>query len=72
MYVVGIYYKCLMEMLLMSTHNIYFHGEIRKNIISFQYEKSSLSGAMDTYYFSSKTYLGINNIYGNNPKYWDI
>ena len=29
-HVVGTYQKRLMEALLMSTHNIYFHGEIRK------------------------------------------
>ena len=29
-HVVGTHYKCLNEALLMSTHNIYFHREIRK------------------------------------------
>ena len=32
-YVVGAHYKRLAEALLMSTHKIWFHGKIRKNII---------------------------------------
>ena len=32
-YVVGIHQKCLDEVLLMNTHNICFHGEIRKIFI---------------------------------------
>ena len=31
----------------MSTHNICFHGEIRKKIIYFLVEKSALSRAMN-------------------------
>ena len=31
-YIVGSYWKCLVEALPMSTHNICFHGKIRKNI----------------------------------------
>ena len=30
----------------MSTHNIGFHGEIRKNIGTFRLRKKTLSGAM--------------------------
>ena len=44
-YVVGTHYKHLGEALLMSTHDICFHGEIRK--IFFGYH--SLSGALNKY-----------------------
>ena len=33
--VVGTHLKCLAEVLLMRTHNIYFYREIRKNIPQF-------------------------------------
>ena len=35
------------EVLLMSTNNICFHKEIRKNFCTFSLKKSVLSGAMD-------------------------
>ena len=37
----------LSEALLMSTKNIYFHGEIRKKYQKFSVEKNALSGAYD-------------------------
>ena len=43
-YVVGTHKKRLDEALLMSTHNIYFCGKIRK--ISILLEKYALTGAM--------------------------
>ena len=39
------------EALLMSTHNIHFHGEIRKKYQFFLIEKSSLSGVMALFLF---------------------
>ena len=45
-YVVGTHLKHLIEALLMSTHNICFHGEIKKKMsLLFRY-KSALSEAM--------------------------
>ena len=34
----------------MSTHNICFHGEIRKNVSNFWLKKLLFSGAMYMYY----------------------
>ena len=38
-YVVGTHYKCLTEALLMSTHNICFHGEKGKITVLFGLKK---------------------------------
>ena len=46
-YVVGTHKKHLSEVLLMSTHNICFHGEIRKISIYFD-SKKVLFGSMKT------------------------
>ena len=35
----GTHWKCLDELLLMSTHNICFHGEIRKISVLFDWKK---------------------------------
>ena len=47
---------CLSEVLLLSTKNIYFPGEVRKISVLFV-EKSTLSGTMRiiVYYFGTKT-----------------
>ena len=48
-YVVGTHYKCLIAVFLMSTHNIYFCGEIRKISFFFFFffvEKHALTEAM--------------------------
>ena len=42
----GIHLKCLTEVLLMSTYNIWFHGEVRKILCGYPL----LSGAMPTAY----------------------
>ena len=45
-YVVGTHYKRLAEALLMNTHNICFHGEIRKMLFEYPFY---LSGAINKY-----------------------
>ena len=47
-YVVGTHYKCLSKPLLMSTHNICFHGEISKILCGYPL----FSGAMIPEYLS--------------------
>ena len=41
-YVVGTHEKCLSEALLMSTHNVYLHGEIRKIAVLFGCKNCSI------------------------------
>ena len=53
-YVVGTDYKCLAKVLLLSTPNICFHEEIRKNI-HIGLDKSEYQ--VNCYYYLTKTYV---------------
>ena len=57
-YVVGTHEKCLTEPLLMSTHNILFHGGIRKNIhhvFGYQWTVNSVHTVFNVSYLRDRS-----------------